>query len=149
MFSNDSDSKISISVTMADGTVIEGKVDGGPTKSISTALNRDGQFIELILPGRLKKQLSKRYIMSVEPAEDVAKPNLLTSVKDSSDPYTILKIPSNADSATIKAAYITLCKQYHPDSYHGNDVPEELQNYVNQMFKLVNNAYRQLTNRAA
>lgn len=149
MFGGEGDNRVAISVTMSDGSVVEGKVDGGATKSIATALNRDGDFIELSLPGRRKKQLSKRYIMAVEPAEDVTKPNLISQVKDSSDPYTILKVPRNADAATLKAAYLQLCKQYHPDSYHGTDMPEELQNYINQMFKLVTHAYRQVTQHAA
>lgn len=149
MFGGESDNKVAISVTMYDGNIVEGKVDGGATKSISTALNRDGDFIELILPGRRKKQLSKRYIMSVEPAEDVQKPDLNGQVKDNTDPYAILKVSRNADAATLKAAYIHLCRQYHPDNYHDKDLPEELQNYINEMFKLVNNAYRQVSQHAA
>ena len=67
MFGSDTDNLVAISVTMSDGAIIDGKVDGGATKSIATALNRDGDFIELILPGKHKRQLSKRYIVSVEP----------------------------------------------------------------------------------
>lgn len=149
MFGGDTDNKVAVSITMSDGTVINGKVDGGPTKNISTVLNRDGDFVEVILEGSRTQQLSKRFIMAMEPLEQAVKPNLVQRVNDDTDPYKVLKVSQDADAATLKAAYIQLCRQYHPDSYAGADVPEELNTYVNQMFKLVNSAYRQVSKRAA
>lgn len=147
MFGSDDDNFVAVTITMADGIVFTGKVDGGATKNISTTLNREGGFVELRMPGGLKKQISKRYIMTAEREEDVKKPETLQA-KDSTDPYTILGITPQDDADIVKKAYLNLCKKYHPDNYHGTDMPDELKNYVDQMFKLVNQSYRQVSQSA-
>ena len=52
-------------------------------------------------------------------------------------PYEILGIPYNSDKTTIKNAYRTLAKQWHPDK---NKEPQAA-----QKFKEINNAYESLT----
>lgn len=53
--------------------------------------------------------------------------------------YQLLKVSSNASEEEIKAAYRKLAFQYHPDKNPGNPQAEEY-------FKLVNEAYRVLSN---
>lgn len=51
--------------------------------------------------------------------------------------YDILRVPRNADAKAIKASYLKLCKQYHPDSSDLNISKEEK---VKQ-FQQINEAY--------
>lgn len=146
MFGSEEDNFVAVEITMADGTMLIGKVDGGTTKNISTTLNRDGSFIELRMPGGVKKQIAKRFIMTAERAQEVRKPSSL-EVKDSNDPYIILGITPQDTPETVKKAYHELCKKYHPDNYHGIEIPDELRAYVDQMFRLINNAYRQVSHK--
>lgn len=53
--------------------------------------------------------------------------------------YTILNIPETADAATIKKAYRTLAKEYHPDKNPNNPEAED-------KFKEINAAYEVLSN---
>ncbi|MCR4720728.1 MAG: DnaJ domain-containing protein [Lachnospiraceae bacterium] len=53
------------------------------------------------------------------------------------DPYQILGVSPNADEDTIKKAYRSLSKQYHPDNNPGNKMAEE-------RFKTVQAAYEQI-----
>lgn len=45
----------------------------------------------------------------------------------SKDYYAILQISRSATNAEIKAAYITQCKKWHPDTYSGADATRKMQ----------------------
>lgn len=53
------------------------------------------------------------------------------------DPYSVLGISPGADDETIKKAYRTKCKQYHPDLHPGDKAAEE-------RFKEVQAAYSEI-----
>ena len=50
------------------------------------------------------------------------------------DYYEVLGVPKTADDATIKKAYRTLAKKYHPDTNAGNAEAEK-------RFKEISEAY--------
>lgn len=56
-------------------------------------------------------------------------------------PTQILGVPSDANEATIKKAYRSLCKKYHPDKMQDTEQKEKYE----ELFKLVNDANQQLT----
>lgn len=51
--------------------------------------------------------------------------------------YDILRVPRNADAKAIKASYLNLCKQYHPDSSDLNMSKEDKVKH----FQQINEAY--------
>ncbi|NQY52306.1 MAG: molecular chaperone DnaJ [Campylobacteraceae bacterium] len=55
------------------------------------------------------------------------------------DYYELLEISKSADKSTIKKAYRTMAKKYHPDKNPGNHEAEET-------FKAINEAYQVLSN---
>ena len=64
----------------------------------------------------------------------------LIQVLDELDYFQILKVPQNADPATIKLAYYRESRTYHPDRFY--QVPsQELKEAVGRVYKRINEAY--------
>ncbi len=56
------------------------------------------------------------------------------------DYYEVLQIDRNASSDSIKAAYRTMCKKYHPDTYLGSrKVAEERIRAINEAYGVLRN----------
>ena len=51
------------------------------------------------------------------------------------DYYEVLQISRHSSADNIKAAYRTMCKRYHPDTYHGSRAVAE------RNIRLINEAY--------
>ena len=62
-----------------------------------------------------------------------------------SDPYSILGVPADADTATIKAAYHRLVRETHPDRLIAQGVPEEFVVLATEKLATINQAYEQIT----
>ena len=56
------------------------------------------------------------------------------------DYYEVLGVPKDADDATLKKAYRTLAKKYHPDA----NVNNPLADLAEEKFKEVQQAYEQI-----
>ena len=61
------------------------------------------------------------------------------------DYYQILEVSPQANFAEIKSAYRLLCKEYHPDKLPPG-TPEKARQYIEERFKLINQAYSTLSN---
>lgn len=59
------------------------------------------------------------------------------------NPYEVLGVSSDADEETIKKAYRTLVKKYHPDRYVNTPMAE----VASEKMKQINEAYDMLTNK--
>lgn len=57
------------------------------------------------------------------------------------DPYQVLGVSSDANDDEVKAAYRTLAKKYHPDSYANNPLAD----LAAEKMKSINQAYDQIT----
>lgn len=60
--------------------------------------------------------------------------------------YQILGISINANEEEIKKAYRKKARQYHPDKYNSMNISESEQNYYEEKFKEVGEAYEVLSN---
>ena len=58
------------------------------------------------------------------------------------DPYEVLGVSEDADEETIKKAYRTLVKKYHPDRYVNNP----LSDLAAEKIKEINKAYDTIMN---
>lgn len=54
-----------------------------------------------------------------------------------SDPYAALGVEPDADMATIRAAYLRLMREHHPDRHPGGGPSETLARDVNAAFELL------------
>lgn len=59
------------------------------------------------------------------------------------NPYEILGVSEDADEETIKKAYRTLVKKYHPDKYVNNPLAD----LASEKIKEINKAYDMITNK--
>ena len=59
--------------------------------------------------------------------------------------YQVLRLEPGAGSASIKAAYLSLAKEFHPDRFFG-DAYEDLREQVTVIFMRINEAYTVLSN---
>lgn len=64
------------------------------------------------------------------------------AAKESRDPYEVLQVPVGSDAATIRAAYVALAKQYHPDKVA--HLAQEFRQLAEEKMKEINRAYAQL-----
>lgn len=65
------------------------------------------------------------------------------------DPYVVLGIAPGADPDTIRAAYRTLVKTYHPDRHMAAGTPPEFLRVAEARMAAINAAYAAVTARAA
>jgi DnaJ like chaperone protein len=63
---------------------------------------------------------------------------------DGRDPYAVLGIAPDADSPTVKRAYIDLVRRHHPDRLSGAGLPPEFVAQASIRLAAVNVAYRQI-----
>jgi tetratricopeptide (TPR) repeat protein len=63
---------------------------------------------------------------------------------ESASLYEILSINSDADINKIQAVYHDLAKQFHPDRFQSDNVPDSIRSGVEQVFAHINKAYMTL-----
>jgi tetratricopeptide (TPR) repeat protein len=63
---------------------------------------------------------------------------------ESASLYEILSIKTDADINEIQVAYHDLAKQFHPDRFQSDNVPDSIRNGVEQVFAHINQAYMTL-----
>lgn len=62
-------------------------------------------------------------------------------VTDPDDPYTTLGVTADADAATVRARYLALVKENHPDALLARGVPEEFHPVAARKIAVINAAY--------
>ncbi len=58
------------------------------------------------------------------------------------DPYGVLGVAGDADAATIRAAYLRLMREHHPDHHPGDQVAEQTARDLNAAYELLGDAVR-------
>jgi DnaJ-domain-containing protein 1 len=144
MFGSDSgERRIPVTITMLDGSLAVGSVPSGPAASLATELNREGQFLNFKDSSGQVKFLAKASIAMVQEGE-ISKDTRLPSTPDGRDPYKILRLPKTATSEMIRQAYLMQARHYHPDSFAGEHMPQEIRDYATGMFQQITAAYQVL-----
>lgn len=141
----DSENRFEVSIRMLDGATLRGSLAKGHTSGLEAILSKETAFLEFLSKDGQRKFLSKHQIAYVEPVEPLRKP-VLASTKDPNfvDAFTLMGLHRSCSMEEAKAAYHLLAKRYHPDRYSGVELPEEVQRYVNQMFKQINTAFTEV-----
>lgn len=135
-----------IEVTLTDGTVIKGTVLVQRDKHLRDIFNAPEQFLELETLHAGLYTIAKSAIKLVRPgtvpeADQLAK--RLAAI-EKSDSFAVLGLPQTADVAAVRAAYVALAHQYHPDRYVTAELPTEVIAYLNIMIRRINAANTEL-----
>lgn len=141
----DSENRFEVSIRMLDGATLRGSLAKGHNSGLEAILSKETPFLEFLSKDGQRKFLSKHQIAYVEPVEPLRKPTLAPrNDPHFVDAFTMLGLKKDCTFDEAKAAYHRFAKQYHPDSYSAIELPEEMQRYVNQMFKQINTAFTEV-----
>lgn len=137
---------IAVDVQLHDGTSMKGNVLIPRDKQLRDILAAGETFIEFDCFRLGATMLSKSAIrlirLSSLPAADQLQKRQNTI--EAADPFSILRVPRNADKETVRKAYIELARTYHPDRFANHDLPPEMSEYVNAMARRVNTAFSEV-----
>ena len=137
---------VSVDVQLHDGTAMKGNVLIPRDKQLRDILAGSDPFIEFDCFRLGATMLSKSAIrlirLSSLPAADQLQRR--QSTIDAADPFSILRVPRNADKETVRKAYLELARTYHPDRFANHDLPPEMSEYVNAMARRVNTAFSEV-----
>jgi hypothetical protein len=137
---------IAVDVQLHDGTALKGNVLIPRDKQLRDLLLSPDAFIEFDCFRLGATLLSKSAIRLIRLNSLPAADQLLKrqNAIDAADPFSILRVPRNADKDTVRKAYLELARTYHPDRFANQDLPPEMSEYVNAMARRVNTAFAEV-----
>ena len=62
-------------------------------------------------------------------------------VQDAEDPYVVLGMPREADDAALKAHYLRLVREHHPDALAGKGLAQQLRQVADRKLATINAAW--------
>ncbi len=144
MFSQDQQKQVSVIITTVDGSEVEGQLLCGMSGLIESALNSEGQFVQLKDEHNDTTFIAKTHIAKLSPKKSSHQklPELNRNLGKPGNWSEILGVDRNATPEQVKNAYHNLAKAYHPDVF-SIDMPLEIKNYASTMLSRFNIAYEQ------
>lgn len=141
--------RAAVILTLADGESMSGHVLAPPQIPLVDLLNSGREFIEFESREREMLLLNKRSIVSIA-LLGIPRTDQLARAKSggSFDPHEVLGVDRLASRETVRVAYHTLARLYHPDRFAAIDLPPEMSAYANAMLARINMAYRSLAERS-
>jgi len=135
---------VAVEIRLADGSVVKGKLWAAAHKSLADTLNAASQFLEFTPYGVERPQyLSRAHILTLTAIDIPRTPPLYErrGTSDADDPHHILGIEPGSAWGSVREAYITLAKAYHPDRFAGVTLPNEVSEYLGIRARRINAAY--------
>ena len=137
---------IAVELTFVDGSTLAGKAALPPTRGIHQLLDGNETFLFIEVFGGESQFVPKATIKGVKLIPQV-RPGTLSLVPPDAahfDPFQILGVAKTATGDEVRAAYLKMAKQYHPDRFAGVDLPQEVTRYMENMVRQVYAAFRAL-----
>lgn len=130
-------------LTLDDGEVVKGRFLVSASRNIFDVLNSDANFLEFETYDGDRALIARSTIKAVRLMPVVTANHLKGRMRESEtfDPYQILGVTQDASFDDIRAAYLKLSKVYHPDRFHGVDLPQEVRDYLAAMVRRINSAF--------
>ncbi len=147
MFGNQPDQQlVPVHLHMASGERLSGGVVLGLTGKLFDLMTKPQPFIEFRASDGTMMLIAKASIERVIPLEIPRTDQLSRRLAQDHDfdPYTVLGIEAGAGAGEISSAYRALARKYHPDNFAGLDVPREVIDYVNAIFRRITMAHNEL-----
>ena len=124
-----------VEVSVADGTVLTGKLFTTPQTRVIDTLNDDRVFIPFEAVDGTTYALAKTNIQSVR------LPAVAAPIYRGSDPYMILGVSHAVTATELKEAYRNLAFTNHPDRLRGLGLGGDFIELATQNMMRINNAY--------
>lgn len=133
-------------LTLDGGEVLKGRFLIAAARSIFDVLNGDAHFLEFETYQGERSLIARATIKSVKLVSVSSANHLKGRMRETEtfDPYQVLGLTSDAVFDDIRTAYLRLSKVYHPDRFHGIDLPPEVRDYLAAMVRRINAAYAAL-----
>jgi DnaJ-domain-containing protein 1 len=137
---------VSVIVVLLDGSILTGTLLLPRDRQLRDLFNTPDAFIDFDDFRNGPTILGKSSIRSIRantlPQADQIEKRL--KILDKSDPFQILGVAKDADRETLRAAYVSLVRTYHPDRFAEAGLPVEVTDYINTMARRINAAYSEL-----
>jgi hypothetical protein len=136
-----------VELLMVDGTVLRGSLLVSRDKSIRDFFNiLTDPFFDFECGREGSVVLAKSSVRRILPEgaqkkEDQTKIDALAARQD---PYKLLGVSMGVDAETLRKAYISKARMYHPDKFADAGLPQEVFEYLNAMARRVNAAYEDI-----
>jgi hypothetical protein len=134
---------IPVELTFDGGPPLRGKFILSSGRTLGDALNGNGGFVEFEPYGGERIFVAKSALRAVKAVAVPHAPSLGPQNRetDDFDPFVILGVARGTAFERVRASYLRLAKQYHPDRYEGVDLPREVKEYLSAMAGRINVAY--------
>ncbi len=147
MFSSTQVQRTLVTLTFHDGSKSVVSVKLPLSGKLAEALNSQDQFLDVISGTGEAYFIAKSKVARAEATEiPQAELNHQRRRDDHAkfNPYAVLGVGSTAGKDEIRAAYVSLAKQYHPDRFQTFEMPQEMKDYAAAMQARINLAYEQI-----
>lgn len=133
-------------LVLEGGEVLKGRFLISVSRNIFDVLNGDGHFIEFETYQGERSLIARSTIKSVKLVSVSSANQLKGRVRETEgfDPHQVLGVTAETAFDDVRAAYLRLSKIYHPDRFHGVDLPAEVRDYLAAMARRINAAYAAL-----
>jgi DnaJ domain len=135
-----------VELTLTDGSTFKGTVLVLREKHLRDVINGPEQFIEIETQHSGMITIAKSAIKLVRlgtiPAADQLDKRL--AAINSCDSFEIFGLQHTATLDEVRAAFVKLAHQYHPDRYATSELPTEILAYLNIMIRRINAAHAEL-----
>ncbi len=134
---------IPASITLTTGEALTGTLAASGVGRIGEVLNSPAPFVEFRTLAGDTRHFNKAAIISIAPVDMPRADQLSRRNADAAvfDPHAILGVASNATPEQIRAAYVAMARDYHPDRYASASLPREVTDYICAMAKRINAAW--------
>lgn len=139
-------SAVPAEITLTDGEVLAGHFLISAARAITDVLNGESAFIEFEPFNSPKRFIAKHALREVK-LMDVGNGATLENRRamvGEFDPLTALGLKRDAEWDEVREAYLRLARTYHPDRFSSVELPAEVREYLAQMARRVNAAYKAL-----
>lgn len=133
-------------LTLEGDEILKGRFLVTASRSIFDVLNGDVHFLEFETYEGERSLIARRSIKAVRLISPAGVNQLKGRLRENEtfDPYQVLGVTAGAPFEEIRTAYHKLSKIYHPDRFHGLDLPQEVRDYLSAMARRINTAYAAL-----
>jgi hypothetical protein len=142
-----------VELLLVDGTVLRGTLLVSRDKSMRDFFNiLTDPFFDFECNREGSVVLAKSSVRRILPEgaqkkEDQSKIDALAARQaefERNDPYKLLGVSMGVDAETLRKAYISKARTYHPDKFADAGLPQEVFEYLNAMARRINGAYEDI-----